>query len=498
MTRRRRFGREPGKSSLGAFTTLAIVLAPIAIASLPIRGARAAGGAAGAPQTGHARTGASTVLPPGHPPTTGALPPGHPPTGALPPGHPSTEPDDDDGDEDLPPGHPSTAGQRATPAEQQLPEDASDVDKDLAAGTIVIEILDSTNHPIPRADVTLGILQQSVAKGESRKRVARQADESGVVRFDGLEFGSGVAYRVTVPWPSTAGGDGATYAAPPFQLDLHHGQRVKLHVFPVTNRISETMLGMDGIVYMELRDDVIQFDELYRIYNLGAVTWVPTDVVVKLPTGFKGFTAQKEMSDAGWDEAPGGAKLRGTFGPGQHETHFRYQIPYSGDESVEFSTSLPPHVARMRVMAEASKGMTLQVADFPSSISDRNQSGQRILLTERQLRAGEAPPSQLRVTLDNIPTEGPAKWVTTGVAAGTVFFGIYLALSQAKTKSKGAMRPVDQDAERARSRLVAEIALLEKAHAAGEVGPKAYDRIRVVLLDALARLMGTPEPSARG
>src|SRR6185436_11814323 len=101
-----------------------------------------------------------------------------------------------------------------------------------------------------------------------------------------------------------------------------------------------------------------------------------------------------------------GARLKGTFGPGQHEAHFRFQVPYAGDESVAFSSSLPPHVARMRVMAEASKGMTLQVAEFPNAVSDRNNAGQRILVTERQLRAGEAPPSNLRVTLDNIPTEG--------------------------------------------------------------------------------------------
>jgi hypothetical protein len=297
---------------------------------------------------------------------------------------------------------------------------------------------------------------------------------------------------VTVPWGATAGGEGATYAAPPFQLDLHHGQRVRVHVYPVTNRINETMLGMDGIVYMELRDDVIQFDELYRVYNIGPVTWVPTDVVITLPAGFKGFTAQKEMSDTGWDEVPGkGARLRGTFSPGQHETHFRYQIPYAGDESIEFSTTLPPHVARMRVMAEASKSMTLQVRDFPTSISDRNQTGQRILLTERQFRAGEMPPSDLRITLDNIPTEGAAKWVATSIAAATIVLGIYLALEQEKAKSGGKKRVADHDAERARSRLVTEIAELDKAHASGDVGPKAYERIRSALIDALARLMAT-------
>jgi hypothetical protein len=425
----------------------------------------------------------------------GALPPGHPPTGSLPPGHPPTDPGDDEGDDDqeLPPGHPPPTQQRGPSAQQQpLPEDISEVDKTLPMGTIVIEVRDAQERPIPRADVTLGILQQSVAKGESRRKVPKQADDEGNLRFDELESGGGVAYRVTVPWGATAGGEGATYAAPPFQLDLHHGQRVRVHVYPVTSRINEAMLAMDGIVYMELKDDVVQFEELYRVYNLGPVTWVPSDVVVTLPAGFKGFNAQKEMSDTGWDEVPGkGARLHGTFSPGQHETHFRYQVPYSGDEAIEFSKTLPPRVARMRVMAEASKGMTLKVRDFPDSEWDKNQAGQRILFTMRQPRSGEMLPTDLQMTLGNIPTEGSAKWVATSIAAATIVLGIWLALEQEKAKSGGKKRMANPDAERARSRLVTEIAELDKAHASGDVGPKAYERIRAALIDALARLMAT-------
>jgi hypothetical protein len=146
----------------------------------------------------------------------------------------------------------------------------------------------------------------------------------------------------------------------------------------------------------------------------------------------------------------------------------------------------------MRVMAEASKSMTLHVTDFPSSVSDRNQAGQRILLTERQLRAGEQAPSDLRISLDNIPTEGPAKWIATAIAAATVLLGLFVAFEQQKTRSKKHLP--DHDAERARTRLVAEIAELDKARAEGDVGPKAYDRIRAALIDALARLMGPSEP----
>jgi hypothetical protein len=418
-----------------------------------------------------------------------------PPTG-LPPGHPVVDspPSGAGTDEQLPPGHPPTrSSTQGGSMLEQPPEDTSVVDDRLSRGSLVVEVRDQSERPVPNTDVTLGILQQSVAKGESRRRTTQKTDDAGTARFEGLETGTGVAYRISVPWASSTGSESATYAAPPFQLDLHHGQRVRVHVYPVTHRLEDTLLGMQAIAYVELRDDVLQIDQLFQVYNMGSVTWVPSDVVVALPRGFKAWSAQRDMSDTGFDQVPDrGAKMRGTFAPGQHQVQFRYQIPYEGGESVQITLALPPRVIRTRVIAEASKSMTLRVADFPSAVSDRNQKGQRVLLTERQLRAGEQPLSQVRIFLDNIPTEGSAKWITVGIATATIAFGLYLAFEQEKEKGKSKSKThlPEQDSERARARLVAEIAALDRASKAGEVGPKAYTRIRAALVDSLARLMG--------
>jgi hypothetical protein len=398
-------------------------------------------------------------------------------------------------DADLPPGHPRPNA-AAAPKEEQLPEDTSDIDPTLPAGSISVEVRDRFDKPMPHVNVTMGILRNTVAKGESRSRTMRQTDDAGNLRFDGLDAGTGVAYRITVPWGDNGAGEVATYAAFPFQLDLHNGQRVRVHVYPVTGRIEEAMVGMDARIVVELKDDALQITERYQVFNFGTVTWVPNDVVVALPTGFKAFNTQKEMSDTGFDEAPNqGAKLRGTFAPGQHETIFRYQIPYGGEESVDFSHALPPHVARMTVIAEANKEMGLHVTDFPAAQRDRSQTGQGVLFTQRELRSGDQAMKRIRIVLDNMPTEGNAKWIAVGISALTMAFGVYVAIQQEKEKqlhakkSKGKKSREDQDAERARSRLVTEIASLDKAHAAGEIGPKAYARIREALLDALARLM---------
>jgi hypothetical protein len=446
-----------------------------------------------------ARTAASAnALPPGHPPTDGEEAEG------LPPGHPVVNEQQDDDEEEstdeaLPPGHPSTQAPTQAPALAQgrLPQDTSDVDNSLPAGVIIVEARDAQDKPVPGVSVTLGILQQSVAKGESRRRVVRQVDENGVTRFDGLEPGGDVAYRVTIPFGSD--NEPATYAALPFRLDLHAGQRVRVHIYPVTHDVAETLIGMEGILYIELKDDALQFDEFFRIYNLSAVTWVPHGVVITLPKGFKAFNTDREMSDTGFDEAPKeGAKLRGTFTPGQHDAHFRYQIPFEGDDSVDFTLTLPPHVAQMRVIAEASKTMTLRADGFGNSVSDRNQRGQRVLVVERKVRSGEPALARIHVSLDNIPIEGTTKWVAIGIAAATVGLGLYLAMRQASS----APKQVDaQDSERARSRLVAEIAALERARRAGDVGPSAYARIHAALIDALARLLPmetSAERSARG
>jgi hypothetical protein len=96
--------------------------------------------------------------------------------------------------------------------------------------------------------------------------------------------------------------------------------------------------------------------------------------------------------------------------------------------------------------------------------------------------------NRVTVTLDNIPTEGSAKWITVGITAATLAFGVYTALEQEKAK-RATSRVGERETERARARLVTEIAALDAASKAGEIGPQAHTRIRQALIDSLARVM---------
>src|SRR5690606_27091019 len=90
------------------------------------------------------------------------------------------------------------------------------------------------------------------------------------------------------------------------------------------------------------------------------------------------------------------------------------------------------------------------------------------------------------------PTPGPWRWIAVLLAAAALGGGVYYlrAGSSASTVSRREQREDLLEAERT---LLEEIANLERLHQQGEVGPKSYERLRVALLDALARIMSRLE-----
>jgi hypothetical protein len=415
---------------------------------------------------------------------SGGLPPGHPdpnggvvPAGPLPPGERDDEEEDDD-DNPLPPGHPSVPSGdegKAKPADPSVfsPPPDTEIDApELPPGTIVVELRDAENKPLPRNDLTIGILHQSVAKGESREHKSATTDDRGLARMDGLETASGVAYRVTVAR------EGATFAALPFQLSVQRGKHVTLHVYAVTHNLLDALVVLQGGLFAEVKDDRVQIEQVFTVFNLGKVAWVPDDIVIKLPPTFTALSAQQAMSDQGVDSVEKvGGRLRGTFAPGKHDVQFRWQLPYSGEKDVDFEVGLPPHVAFMRVMVGGTRGVRLSVDGFPNAQSKADTQGARVLVTEKQARRNE-PIDSIHTKIDGLPTPGPGRFVATALAGFGVIMGLVLA--------RGGKPSRTGNARALRSRLLAELLSLEKAHAAGDIGPKTYARARRELIDAIA------------
>ncbi len=363
---------------------------------------------------------------------------------------------------------------------------------DLPVGTIEATIVDASGAPQSGIDVRLGIMVQSVAQGDTRSQRVTKANEQGLARFDGLSVASGTAYRVTVKY------GGAEYASSPFNLRNDAGQRVLLHVYPVTQKLDPSVrIGMRGFVFIEPRDDVFQFEVLFRVFNMGSVTWIPQNVTMDLPRDFKAFRANESMNDTKFEQVAGkGAALTGTFTPGQHDVSFRFQVPKGASDTAAFEVGLPPRVAEIRVIAEASTSMGLEVDGFePVQADVAPQTGDRVLVTRKVLQDPTATLGSFSIVLTGLPTPGLGRWIAVLIsvvvaAAGALYAAGYL--------DKGPTSQAENEEERRRARelILAELVELERLHERGQVGPRAYARDRGQLLDALARI-GVPANELR-
>jgi hypothetical protein len=147
---------------------------------------------------------------------------------------------------------------------------------------------------------------------------------------------------------------------------------------------------------------------------------------------------------------------------------------------------LPPHVAIARVMMPATAQIKLAATGFPAAEVRRDAQGQGFLLTERRLRPDDAPLSVLSVGLHDLPSQGPGRLVATALAVCGVGVGLVFSAR------KGQLPRVVGGPKAARNALLEELAELERARVAGDVGPRSYERARRELLDALARTLMKP------
>ncbi|HXK17190.1 MAG TPA: hypothetical protein VNG33_05295, partial [Polyangiaceae bacterium] len=341
---------------------------------------------------------------------------------------------------------------------------------------------------------------QKISEGEQHSEKFAKTDAEGLAHFTGLTPGSDFSYRV-----STKNGP-AEYSSEPIMLKPENGVLALLHVYPVTRNIEEASIGSRGFVYVETRDDVFQFEVLFRYFNMGAVTWVPEDARMKLPDGFKAFKAGDATEDARFEEDPAhGVKLAGTFGPGQHNVSFRFQLPRHEESSASFRFGLPPHTAEIRFIAEAAPSMQLDVEDFEKPQTDVNQNGQRVVVTRHVAKRGEPMMKTFIAQLSGIPTPGNGRWIAVIVAlflaalGAGVLRGVFGEAAQADLQ--------DRDAERAHRVLLDELVELTRARKNELIGPSTYQSARRVLVEALSRIVSTnpglgkknkPSRSAKG
>ncbi len=384
-------------------------------------------------------------------------------------------------EQQMPAGHPAVggAGQAPTAPEQ----DATIPTPELQPGTIQIKLVDAQGQPLPNANVKLGVQFQKIAEGEQHSERRATTDARGMALFNGLVTGSDFSYRV-----STNSGP-AEYSSDPVQLKADMGVIVLLHVYPVTRNPDEAKVGAIGYVYCETRDDVFQFEVLFRYGNKSGVTWVPENAKMKLPEGAKAFKAGEAMTDVRFEEDPGhGVNLKGTFAPGQQSASFRFQVPRHEENSASFHFGLPPHVGEIRFIAEAAPSMEVDVDGFEKPQSDVSQTGQRVLVTRRVAVRGESQGlGDFTAALAGIPTPGSGRWIAALIAAALAALGAAAFAGKLGEETQQDLQ--ERDAERARRVLLDELVDLTRARREQRIGPSTYESARRALVEALSRIV---------
>lgn len=446
----------------------------------------------------------SGPLPAGHPPVTAgaaqATPKAAAPSGSLPAGHPPVA-NADAATPTAPSAAASAAGSAqpgaapsaAAHAQAANPRaanphggmggarDVSTPDASLPKGTIVATIVDGAGQPLPGVQVRLAKTFQSIAEGDQSDSATQTTNAQGEVRFANLEASSRYSYGIVV-----AKGP-ARYATTPFRLAEDVGQRVVLHVYPVTSNLDEARIAMRGLVWVEPRDDVFQFEIWLQVYNLGNVTWVPAGEGVGLPKGSKAFSARESMSDTRAEsDGDSRAKLLGTFSPGQHDVRFNFQVDNPQEANVAFNLALPPRVGEFRVVAAAAKGMTLSARDFPPVQISTGPQGERVLVTQQRAQNREL--DSVHFELAGLPTRGNAPWLAVLIALAMAASGVYVA-SQKQAPNRGRRQKLTGEMKQARDVLLEELVQLEKAKAKGSIGQQSYEQTRRALVTALARIV---------
>jgi hypothetical protein len=333
-------------------------------------------------------------------------------------------------------------------------------------------------HDVP---VRLGVMKQDVAEGDSRSQVDGVTNAEGVAVFQGLAIGTAYSYRVTV------NRGGGAFASEPLRLGETGGQRVLLHVYPVTRDLRTALVGLRGVIFVQPREDVFQVETNFEVLNIGSTAWVPEHITFALPIGAKAFRAGDSMNDTRVEHTGSGpAELVGTYAPGQHEVGYQFQLDNHHERRTSLRIALPPHVAELRVVAEGARGMLLTVDGFPEAEPMQGQDGSHLVATSRRLTRGEAALETLEITLDNLPVPSLGRWYAVGIAVCLAVFGLLHTLRSGRRNDRRTENV--EEARQAEELVLDELVALERLKEDARIGPRTYQETRIELLDALARL----------
>ncbi|APS00807.1 hypothetical protein [Pajaroellobacter abortibovis] len=371
----------------------------------------------------------------------------------------------------LPPGHPPVQKEGGSPPPlDHLFRGSPDTireEESLPSGSIVFEIKDVENKSVSQAPVMLHVLSFHNTKKEKYDSLSSQTDMHGECRFDNLRPQSKTFYQI-----STTKGE-ATFSSVPFFLK-EKGLRGTLHIYPVTSEIERTLLVTQAFFSIELKEDHIEVEEVFSLYNFGRNAWLASNVLLPLPPNFQALLPEEEVEKPKASIIKGeGIRIDGTFGPGKHQIAFQWRTVYSLKEKI--TLRLLPHLSFLRIVVPAPYRVDFKTDELPSAEHFKDSSGKQLLIVEHQFQK-DAPLSHF--TFQFIPPAGEnlLKLITVNASVIIVGSGFFTGIKNKRKKKKEK-----------RELILTALQKITQDRIDGEIDQAAFKEERDLLIDALAR-----------
>jgi hypothetical protein len=361
----------------------------------------------------------------------------------------------------------------------------------LAPGEIEVRLMSKGFKNTEDQLITLIDSKQSIERGNVESTLTARTDARGAARFSGLATESDHIYDAVVSIGN------ARYSTGQFQFRSQEvGLRAIVPIYESQTTLDNLMLVTRSLIALVPQDDLFVVEVLLRVENYGEISWLPENVRIPLPEGFKALTVRDAKADARFEsDGDEGVKLAGTLAPGQHDLSFRFHLPTNGRPNVSFKFPTSLNTAMVRVILEAAPGMSLEVDGFPEAEEGRNQEGQRRLTTGRDFMADKVrAPADIELKVSGIPTPAAGRSVAVGLAAVIAIGGIAQTVGRRRKAVSPRSDLSKEDRERAGELLLEELISLEQAFQQGTIGRKTYEQTKRQLLEAFARLRSEPEP----
>jgi hypothetical protein len=361
---------------------------------------------------------------------------------------------------------------------------------DLPGGQIEVRLNSKDFKNIENQEVTLLVSKQSIERGNADSKLTARTDDRGVARFDGQSTETDHIYDVQVAVGA------ARYSSGQFQFKTgDSGLRVLVPIYESQTNLDNMLLLTRTLIAVVPQDNMFVIDVLLRIENYGEISWLPENVVIRLPDGFKALTVREPNADGHFEPAGDeGVKLAGTLSPGQHDLMFRFHLPTEGRSDVTFKYPTNLNTGMVRVILESSPTMHLALPGFPEPEETRSQEGQRRLVAGRDFVGEKVPaPPEIEVKISGIPTPPAGRSVAVGLAAAIALAGIAQSVGRRRAATPARADRAEEDRERASELLLEELISLEQAFQQGSIGRKTHEQAKRQLLEAFARLRSDPE-----